>query len=108
MEFLRFLDLKKQVWRRMLEMYQKTLSFTTVFSDLARWVREVDLDALHEFNQSNLRFLVKNTLLNNSHLERFTSFEACKKSFVIFFPWNVTNVFVFFFENLKMTFTVSV
>ena len=25
----------------------------------------------HEFNQSNLRFLVKNTLLNNSHLERF-------------------------------------
>ena len=34
----------------------------------------------HEFNQSNLRFLVKNTLLNNSHLERFTSFEACKKS----------------------------
>ena len=25
----------------------------------------------HELNQSNLRFLVKNTLLNNSHLERF-------------------------------------
>ena len=47
----------------------------------------------HEFNQSNLRFLVKNTLLNKSHLERFTSFEACinlKKSFVIFFLWNVT------------------
>ena len=31
----------------------------------------------HEFNQSNLRFLVKNTLLNNSHLERFNFFEAC-------------------------------
>ena len=31
----------------------------------------------HEFNQSNLRFLVKITLLNNSHLERFTFFEAC-------------------------------
>ena len=27
----------------------------------------------HEFNQSNLRFLVKNTLLNNSHLERFNT-----------------------------------
>ena len=27
----------------------------------------------HELNQSNLRFLVKNSLLNNSHLERFNS-----------------------------------
>ena len=48
-----------------------------------------------EFNQSKLRFLVKNTLLNNSHLERFTFFEACinlKKSFVLFFLWNVTFV----------------
>ena len=27
----------------------------------------------HEFNQSNLRFVVKNTLLNNSHLERFNT-----------------------------------
>ena len=25
----------------------------------------------YEFNQPNLRFLVKNTLLNNSHLEQF-------------------------------------
>ena len=27
----------------------------------------------HKFNQSNLRFLVKNTLLNNSYLERFNT-----------------------------------
>ena len=27
----------------------------------------------HEFNQSNLIFLVKNTLLINSHLERFNT-----------------------------------
>ena len=26
-----------------------------------------------EFNHSNLRFLAKNTLLNNSHLERFNT-----------------------------------
>ena len=27
----------------------------------------------HEFNQSNLRFLVKNKLLNNNHLKRFNT-----------------------------------
>ena len=43
----------------------------------------------NEFNQSNLRFLVKNTLLNNSRLERFIFFEACinlKKTFCHLFP----------------------
>ena len=43
-----------------------------------------------------MRFLVKNTLLNNSHLERFTFFEATinlKKYFVFLFLWNVTNTF---------------
>ena len=44
----------------------------------------------HEFNQSNLRFLVKNTLLNNSHLERFIFVEACiakfEKTFCTLFP----------------------
>ena len=56
----------------------------------------------HEFNQSNLRFLLKNTLLNNSHLERFTFFEACinlKKTFCTLFPMERHFFFTFFTDT---------
>ena len=41
--------------------------------DIFKFVQASKKVRPHEFNQSNLRFLVKNTLLNNSHLERFNT-----------------------------------